>query len=77
MRRALGWSVVATGVFIAVLTLGGYLYGLAFPVEDWDGPALDAYRYAQSASGLTCTAAGVMLAVFGGILVRGADGDEA
>lgn len=73
MRRRVGQAMIVFGVLTAVLTVGAFLYGLAFPVESWDGHELSAYRYAQSASGLTCTVAGVMLAVIGGVVVRGVE----
>jgi len=75
MRQRVGQAMIGFGVLTAVLTVGAYLYGLANPVEAWDGQALDAYRYAMSTSGLTCSVAGVMLAVLGGIVVRGGEDD--
>lgn len=71
MRKRVGQAMIAFGVLTAVLTLGAYLYGLANPVESWEGRELSAYRYAQSTSGLTCTVSGVMLAILGGVVVRG------
>lgn len=73
VRWTLGWLFVGLGVVGALASAGAWLYGWWYPVESWEGQALTAFRYVQSASGLVCVAASGFVVLLGGLLVRGSD----
>lgn len=73
MRRAVGIVMIVSGVMMTLGTLGVLAWGLANPSEPWTGDALTAYRYSQLSSGLTCSVAGILVVVFGRVVLREPD----